>query len=81
MSAKKTLTEDQAQELANLINCFIATDADETVCAFMEMPCKDFDSNQMNWYPVDFEICTLPIKIESNKPWYDQIWEPQNDHR
>ena len=72
----KVLSEQQAQDLANLMGCFICCDLDGTVCAFTSKPRCDYDAEQMNWYPVDYECSTLPVHIESDKQWYEQIWEP-----
>lgn len=71
----KIITEEQAQELANLINCFIAVDEDSAVCAFVEMPRKDLEA--MKWIPSDFDCYELPIRIKCDKPWYQQILYPQ----
>jgi len=47
----KTITEDQAQQLANILGMTIAVDRDETVCGFTSMPYKHMDDFQ--WNPND----------------------------
>lgn len=73
-----TITEAEAQQLANLLKCWIAVDGDGSVSMFFNRPYV-YSSRRCIWAPTMHEKCTLPhhIRISSDRPRTEQIWGPE----
>ena len=70
----KTITESQAQELANLSGLFVAVDSDNEVFLYDEDPHTEID----NWNTYAFsQNIHAKIRIASERPWNEQIWRPE----
>lgn len=80
MTTPKKITEAQAQELANLLGCFIVVDKCREVNVFKIEPKAGknrwygFQRPFERWPDTDYQ---LPILIDSTRPWTEQIWRPE----
>lgn len=70
----KTITEAEAQQLANLLGMWIAVDDNKDVCMFKNKP--HIDTSVWNSY-LNNPYTALPIRIASDRPWTEQIWGPE----
>lgn len=77
----KEITEEQAQELADLLGLHIAVNDDCIASLFEHKPFVQFESDgfwstniQADWASL---YRRLEIKIVSNKPWFEQLWCPR----
>lgn len=71
----KTITEAEAQQLANLLGMWIAVDDNEDVYWYDEMP--DNALYPSGWYTIGGRSSGLPIRIASDRPWTEQIFGPE----
>lgn len=89
----KTITEAEAQKLANLLGMWIAVDYCKDVFAFSEEPYQD-DGHKLRFsaelgfeeYAVEPScwVCDIgdiveltTIRIASDRPWTEQIWRTE----
>lgn len=71
----KTITEADAQELANLLRMWIAVDADCFPCLHHKQP---FVGTDQHVPAIDAMFAIpLPVRIASDRPWTEQIWGPE----
>lgn len=75
MTNPKKITEEQAQELANILGCWIAVDDSREVAWFKFKPVI----GDGFWQVQNGSIYCgdLPILILSTLPWTEQIWRPE----
>ena len=70
----KTITSAEAQQIANMTGCFLAVDSDGRTFLYNRMPSQERD----NWNSYANNPCfELPIRIADDRPWHEQIWEPE----
>lgn len=71
----KTITEAEAQQIANLTGYFLAVDSDGRPFLYNRMSHQERD----NWNSYADNPCfELPIRINcGDRPWHEQILEPE----
>jgi len=73
----KTITEREAQELANLSHCVICVDHNGATiqCAYKaENPVFPLDGM---WHIHGCNHMVLPVNVDSQKDWKNKIWIPE----
>lgn len=73
-----TITEAEAQQLANIMRCWIAVDAGtDFAYAYTKQP--HTREHSLQWMPSGGagDANLLPIRIASDRPWTEQIWGPE----
>lgn len=69
-----TITEAEAQQLANIMRCWIAVGG--YTFAYTEEP--KIDTRFLTWACDSLrKEYALPIRIASDRPWTEQIWGPE----
>jgi len=73
----KKLNEKQAQQLVNLIGGIVVVDRNNTVRWFALSHKSELriQEDVGGWFCVHTFSHKLPILIESDRPWTEQIWE------
>jgi hypothetical protein len=73
----KTISEDEAQQLANITGCWVAMDKDGEVYIYK---CEPKQAFLMEWRTDDedeFNPCQLPVTIATDRPWTECLWAPE----
>ena len=73
----KTITEEQAQELANLLGMWIVAMENGPAKACEHKPSIGYDKmlEHSRWYVIGCAYY-IPVSIEGVRPWKEQIWGP-----
>ena len=71
----KTITPEQAQQLANILGMFITADKDGSVGLYTSQPYWTPSFHLGVW--VGCQPMQLNIRIASSRPWTEQIWRPE----
>lgn len=76
----KTITEEQAQQLANILGRWIASDENGDVDAYNYEPERDLYHKRWIYDDItnkDSTVDRIPIRIASSRQWTEQIWRPE----